>query len=71
MSKVVMSEEQFQRLLDAILRISPIAHVCLPCNRPHVYPMYPQWYYTKINTTTTFPARTVTYDTTTANLKEG
>ena len=42
MSKIVMSDEQFERLLKAVTKIGrTYTHVCPPCTRPH----YPNWQY--------------------------
>ena len=40
--KVVMSDEQFEKLLKAIAEVGrTYPHVCPPCLRPHV----PNWYW--------------------------
>ena len=40
MTKVVMSDEQFEKLLKAIANLQ-YPHVCPPCMRPHL----PTYYY--------------------------
>jgi hypothetical protein len=57
MSKVVMSEEQFERLLAAV-RSYP--HVCMPCTRPHLYQWTPPYWYYNTQTYNTTPSITTT-----------